>query len=362
MIYFLAILISFVLSVGLTFLVKKIAKSFNMVDNPASAPERKIQKKPIPLLGGSAVYLSFALILLGFTFFSDHILGKNIELKNIIGILVAGLILIIGGVFDDKFDLSPGKQIAFPVLATLVIIAFGVGIDFVTNPFGGLIYLNKIKLQIATIGGVPYFINLFSDIFTFAWLMVIMYTIKFLDGLDGLVSGVSAIGGLVVAGLCLFTIFYQPEVALISLIFSGACLGFLVFNFHPAKIFLGESSIFCGMMLAVLAIISGGKIATALLVLAIPLLDLVWVIMRRIFIEKKSPWKGDRKHLHFRLLDLGLSHRKAVLVLYAISFIFGLVTLVGDSLVKLGVLIFLFIAMLGVMAWFANLDKERGMC
>ena len=118
-----------------------------------------------------------------------------------------------------------------------------------------------------------------------------MYTTKFLDGLDGLVSGLSVIGGLIVAGLCLFTKFFQPEIATISLIFAGACAGFLIFNFYPAKIFLGEGgSLFCGFILGTLAIISGGKIATTLLILGIPILDLIWVILRRLIGEHRAPW------------------------------------------------------------------------
>jgi len=116
------------------------------------------------------------------------------------------------------------------------------------------------------------------------------------------------------------------------LIFAAACLGFLVFNFNPAKIFLGEGgSLFVGYILGILAIVSNGKIAVTLLILGIPLLDAAWVILRRIFIEKKSPFKGDKKHLHFRLLDAGLTQRQAVLLLYFITFSFGLAALFSQS-------------------------------
>ena len=169
-----------------------------------------------------------------------------------------------------------------------------------------------------------------------------MYTTKLLDGLDGLVSGISAIGAIIIFLLTTMTKYYQPDTALLSLIFSACCIGFLIFNFNPAKIFLGEGgSLFTGFMLGVLSIISGGKIATALLIMGIPILDAAWVILRRIF-EGKSPFKtADRKHLHFRLLDLGMNQKQTVIFMYFLSAGFGISTLFLQSkskLIALGVL------------------------
>jgi UDP-GlcNAc:undecaprenyl-phosphate GlcNAc-1-phosphate transferase len=151
-----------------------------------------------------------------------------------------------------------------------------------------------------------------------------MYATKFLDGLDGLVSGISVIGALSIAGLCLLTKFYQPDVASLALIMAGAFAGFLVFNVHPAKIFLGEGgSLFAGFLLGVLAIISGSKFATTLLILGLAGLDLISVVFQRLFEKQHSIFQGDQKHLHFRLLKAGFSYWGAVLFYWLIALFFG---------------------------------------
>jgi UDP-N-acetylmuramyl pentapeptide phosphotransferase/UDP-N-acetylglucosamine-1-phosphate transferase len=211
---------------------------------------------------------------------------------------------------------------------------------------GGVMYLDTIKIKIFTINNLPYHIVLLADLFAFFWLMTMTYTTKFLDGLDGLVSGITTICAVILFALSLNKEVAQPETALLAIIFAGASLGFLIFNFHPAKIFLGEGgSLYTGFMLGVLAIISGAKIATALLILGIPLLDVLWVIFRRIFL-KSSPFMADKKHLHFRLLDIGLSHRMAVALLWLLSLIFGIAALFLGSQQKLISLIILFILMI----------------
>ena len=188
--------------------------------------------------------------------------------------------------------------------------------------------------------------------------MGMMFTTKFLDGLDGLVTGVVAIGALIIFFLSRDPRWLQPEVALVALIFAGACLGFLVWNWHPAKIFLGEGgSLFTGFVLGTLAIISGGKIATTLLVMGLPALDVVRVIARRAQ-KKTSVFAGDNEHLHFKLLRSGLSQRQAVILLYSLSLIFGLSALVLQTTYKLIAFGILLLVMLLAAAWFAR--AERG--
>ena len=151
---------------------------------------------------------------------------------------------------------------------------------------------------------------------------------------------------------------YQPEVAILAVIFFGACLGFLVWNWHPAKIFLGEGgSLFTGYVLGVLAIVSGGKIATTLLVVGIPMLDVLRVIIRRV--QKRKPiFVGDNEHLHFKLIDSGLSQRQAVLLLYSISFLFGITTFFLQSKQKLIALSFLLVLMLLIGVWFSRREHR----
>ena len=351
--YFPSFLIAFILSIILTWLIRKVALRCKIVDQPDFGG-RKIHKKPVPLLGGLAIFLSFFLVLFIFYFFSHLKVGVtylifqgNISPKHLIGVLLASVFLMIGGFLDDKYNLSPKKQIIWPILAVLTIIISGIGIKYINNPFGqGFIYLDKINWKIFSFQGVPYYFTLWSDLFTFIWLMGMIYTTKFLDGLDGLVSGITFIGALIIFFLSLYFL-SQPQTAFLAMILAGASLGFLIFNFHPAKIFLGESgSAFCGFMLGVLAIISGSKVAATLLIMGIPILDVGWVILRRIFKEHHLPWLADRGHLHFRLLDFGLSHRQVVLFLYFISFLFGLFALFLQTQGKIMALGFLGLVML----------------
>jgi UDP-GlcNAc:undecaprenyl-phosphate GlcNAc-1-phosphate transferase len=323
--------------------MKRLAVYWDILDYPIS--DRKIHKKPMPLLGGVAVFFSFALILLTLTFGSSYVLGGFIELKNIIGILVAGVIIIIGGVLDDKFRLNPKLQIIFPIIASIIIVASGIGIPSIRNPFGGLISFNNWELILFWYQGIPYKLTLFADLFTIIWLMGMMYTTKLLDGLDGLVSGITVIGALIICAVALSIKVDQTNSALIAIILAGAFAGFLLFNFNPAKIFLGDGgSLFAGLMLGVLAILSGSKVATALLIMGIPILDVIWVILRRLFYHKKV-FFADRKHLHFRLLDIGLTQRQAVLLMYFLTAFFGSFTLFFTTFGKFIALIILAIFM-----------------
>jgi len=345
--YIVPFIIAVIVSAFFTIVVRRFALKKNITDCPESAPERKVQTKPIPLLGGIAVFLSVVVVVAGYAFFSDRVLGGYLQPKYLIGIFIAGLLLMIGGYLEDKYDLKPSRQILWPIIACIVIIASGIGIEYITNPFGGVVYLESVQLKVFTLDGIPYYFVLFADIFAFLWLMGMMYTTKFLDGLDGLVTGITTIGAFVLFFLSLNQDVAQPETALLAIILAGATVGFLVFNFHPAKIFLGEGgSLLTGFLLGVLSIISGAKIATALLIMSIPILDVAWVIIRRLFYEKKSPFTtADNKHLHYRLLDIGLTHRKAVVVLYLVSLIFGGIALFLESWQKFIALLLAFVIM-----------------
>jgi len=345
--YIVPFIIAILVSAIFTILVRRFALRKNITDSPESSPERKVQTKPVPLLGGIAVFLSVVVVTAGYAFFSDRVLGGYMQPKYLIGIFVAGLLLMIGGYLDDKHDFKPSHQIVWPIMACIVIIVSGIGIEYITNPFGGIFNLETVQLKVFTFNGLPYYFVLFADMFAFFWLMGMMYTTKFLDGLDGLVAGITTIGAFILFFLSLNQDVAQPETALLAIILAGAFAGFLVFNFHPAKIFLGEGgSLLAGFMLGVLSIISGAKIATALLIMSIPILDVVWVIIRRLFYEKKSPFTtADNKHLHYRLLDIGLTHRQAVVVLYLVSLIFGSIALFLESWQKFIALLLAFVIM-----------------
>jgi len=344
MILALAFIASFLLSLGLTLLVKKLALKFKIVDLPTET--RKIHTQAIPLLGGLAVFLAFFIVLF---LFKDSFLAGDLNGRHLLGFFGGALIIMLGGFLDDKYRLSAKKQIIFPLLAILVVILGGVEIEKITNPFGG--YLNFQE------------IIWLSPLLILVWLLGMMYTTKLLDGVDGLVTGIGTIGSFIIFLFTLTTQYYQPDIALAALILSGAALGFLIFNFHPAKIFLGEGgSLFFGYALGVLAIISGGKIAIALLIMGIPILDVLWTIMRRL-LAGKNPFKfADKKHLHHRLLNLGLSQRQTVFVFYFLASTFGVSGLFLQSRGKiftLGILILIMLTVVLVLRRFDRLKEAK---
>ncbi|MFH1142413.1 MAG: MraY family glycosyltransferase, partial [Candidatus Uhrbacteria bacterium] len=301
----------FFLAFGASWLSTKLvigfAKKHDLVDQPDE--ERKVHDRAVPRIGGLAIFISLSLVLLVLLDISDVLTAGAIDLAHYIGFLLGGAVLMIGGYLDDRYNVPPNISILFPIVAALMVTGFGVEIEKLTNPFGGVIYL------------APWI----SDLIVFIWLMGVMYTTKLLDGLDGLSTGVSAIGTIMIMLLSLSVAYYQPDVALLSFVAVGALLGFLLWNWHPAKVFLGEGgSTYVGFMLGTLAVISGGKLATALLVIGIPMFDVMWVIVRRYRAGGlRQIFKGDRLHLHHRLFDLGWTQRRVVLFYYLIATVFG---------------------------------------
>ena len=351
--YLIAFILTFCLSLLTTLLVIKFSRWAKILDYPGIS--RKIHLKKTPLLGGLAIFISFFLVLF---FSSDKLVSGNLGYHHWIGFFLGACFLMIGGFLDDKYGLKPSRQIVFPLLAAIFVIAGGVGIVKITNPLGGLIYFNDWEIPLFKLGGEVFQFVFWADLFTIIWLLVMMYTTKLLDGLDGLVTGVSAIGGFVIFLFTMTTQYYQPDIGWAALVFTAACLGFLMFNWHPAKIFLGEGgSLLLGYVLGVLAIISGGKIAIALLVLGLPLLDLAWTILRRI-LKGQNPLKtADKEHLHHRLLDLGIGQRKTVLIFYFFALAFGASALFLQSTGKLLAVVALILIMVALTSWF-NFSKK----
>ncbi len=349
--YFLAFFTALIIAWLATWLVRRWAIKFQVFDEPGP---RKIHRRAIPLLGGVGVYVSLVLSIL---ILWPHLLDGIIVSKYLLGIIVAGGLLVIGGVLDDKFNLPPRRQIIFPILASLVIVISGIGIKYITNPWGGYLHFDEWKLLLFWHAGVPYYFTVAADVFTFVWLMGMMYVTKLLDGLDGLASGIGVIGSFIIFGVSLFWDVNNSATSLLALILAGALTGFLLWNWHPAKIFLGEGgSVLIGFVLGVLAIISGGKIATALLIMGIPILDVVWVIVRRLFFDRQSITQADRQHLHHRLLDVGFSHRGAVIFLYVVTAIFGLSSIwqVTGGKIKTLVALVVFMAILAYYLLFKH--------
>jgi len=360
--FIIALVSTFVISLILTPIISILAKKFRIVDKPDS--ERKLHKKAIPLLGGLAVFFSFNLIVLFYLIFTNKLTGDTIISRNILGIMIGTFILAFGGFLDDKYNLKPHWQIFWPVMAVVSVIIGGIGIDWITNPFSeGLFYFNKYEATLFWYQGFPYKITLLADIFTFFWLMAMMYTTKLLDGLDGLVSGITIIAAIFIFFTAINkTEIIQYDVALLAMIIIGAFAGFLVYNFNPASIFLGEGgSTMSGFLLGALSIVSGSKVGVTLMLLSIPALDFLWTVIRRL-LEKKSPFHfADRKHLHHRLLDSGMSVKRAVLTLYSITVIFGIIVyfLQDFGLNFTGLAMFSLIVFFLILAFAYKRTKER---
>lgn len=345
--YLLYFICGAVLAAVFTPLARYLGFTLGFIDAPRGG--RKIHQKPTPLLGGLSIMLSVffgALIYIA----SGNWDFSVVPVRFIAGVGLGALLLLVGGLLDDKYELPAGLSWLFPAAAAIVVLVsgVGVGIKFITNPFGGNISLYGAWL------GVPV-----SGLFMFAWLMGMTYTTKILDGLDGLAAGVGLIASLVIFTLSLTDNINQPITATLAIVLAGALLAYLFFAFNPASIFLGESgSTFLGWFLGVLAILTGAKIATAVLVMGIPILDVAWSIVRRLA-QGKSPFQGDRKHLHFRLLDAGLTQKQAVLVFYAISLVFGFSAVALQSMGKLIALGLVVLAMAGLIFLSIHIGKAQ---
>jgi UDP-GlcNAc:undecaprenyl-phosphate GlcNAc-1-phosphate transferase len=308
--------LAFLLSAGLTPAVIRLAERFRVVDEPKGG--RKIHDRVVPLMGGISIFVGLTVPLLLVTFFSDQITAGEIDIRHILGFVLGGFVLMLGGVLDDKYSSSPKFTILFPIAAALIATLSGIGVEKLTNPLGGFVMVAPI----------------ISFGFTFFWLLGMQYTTKLLDGVDGLATTVSFVGVLLVLALSLTEKYFQSDVTMFAALAAAALFGFLLWNVYPAKIFLGEGgSTFLGFTLGILAVIAGGKVATVLLVLGIPLLDMCVVILRRFF-ERRPITSGDRYHLHHLLFDNGLSQHQVVMVYSGLCLLFGVTTLVFTSLQK----------------------------
>lgn len=356
--YIIAIIFTFALSLILTDLVRKFAIARGLLSQPRS---RDSHKKPLPRIGGLAIFLSFLLVSMIYFIFinpgadisTGHWLGLD---KKIVGIWLASLVIVSVMLIDDLKELPALVKLFFQLIAVAVVIAAGIGIDFLPNPFGQVINLNSIYIPL-NLFGTTYHFSLWSDLLTAVWLIGMMNIVNFIDGVDGLAAGISAIAGLTLFFLSL--IVAQSAVAMIAIILVGATLGFLCWNFYPAKIFMGDcGSMFLGLMLGVLPLISGGKLATAFLVLGFAIVDGLIVAGARIWRGKNPLTTPDKTHLHHRFLAAGFSVPQAVISMYVIAALFGWVALRTTTLNKIiasSILIVLVAALILVL----NYIKKR---
>lgn len=313
-----AFIIVFNCALALSLLTAPLARYFSLRFGITSIPGgRRQEPAPMPKLGGLAVFVGFTVTVLLAQLLPVPRSDPN-ELNRLTGLLAGGSLIFILGVLDDIFDLKYPQIFFFQFLAALLAIAFQIFIEFFNNPFTGI--KTDPWSPVVTVA------------LTLFWLVLMMNTVNFLDGSDGLASGIALIAALV---LFLNSAFRQAppqtSVSLLHLAFAGAVLGFLLHNFPPARIYVGGSAWFLGYALGCLSIIGGAKMATMLLVMGLPLMDLGWQVVNRI-LHGNNPFRGDRGHLHFRLLDTGaLSPRQIALGYYVVCACLGFLTLVTTS-------------------------------
>jgi UDP-GlcNAc:undecaprenyl-phosphate GlcNAc-1-phosphate transferase len=271
----------------------------------------------VPRGGGIAVAISFLTVALAILFVNERLQMVNLPFtispQQLIGLFVGGAVATVIGFLDDYFQLRARCQLLGQVALAVLAIAAGITVTYLNNPFGpGSIVLEG-----------PFAIG-----FTMIWIIGMINSINFIDGLDGLSSGIALIAAVTLGLISLTVTIGQPFIAVLCFALAGSLLGFLRWNFHPAAIFIGTSGVmFVGYTLAVLAVLGTAKVAVALLVLGVPIIDTFWIIVRRIA-SGSSPFTPDRGHIHHRLLDLGLSHARTVLVIYALCIALALLSFV----------------------------------
>ncbi len=307
--HLLAFAISALVVMSTTPLVRRIGLTSGRVDLPGG---RKVHDQPMVRLGGVSIFLGNLVALLVVWGLGGFIDGGGAHLSSaqeyaIWGLTLGGLAFFLIGLMDDLFGLSPLNRLCMQGAVAAIAWSVGVSIDFLTIPFWGLVQL-------------PMWISL---PITVIWLVGMTNAINWIDGLDGLAAGVSGIAAIVMLVVCLFM--NQPAAALVAAALAGGALGFLRYNFNPAKIFMGDGgSYFMGFTLAGIGAIGLVKSVTTVavllpyLILAVPILDMSAVILDRLR-SGSSPFVADKRHLHHRLLNAGLSQRWAVLFIYALT-------------------------------------------
>jgi UDP-GlcNAc:undecaprenyl-phosphate/decaprenyl-phosphate GlcNAc-1-phosphate transferase len=289
---------AFLTSILITPLVIKLAHKIGAVDKPNA---RKVHAKIMPRLGGLAIFIG---VIVGY-------FTGGLHNEKITGITVGALIIVLVGVLDDKYELSAKYKLVGQLLAAAAVVGSGLTIDHLTVPFIGHYDL----------GWASYPVTVF-------WIVAITNAINLIDGLDGLSAGISSIVIATIAVLA--AVAGKPMILMISLILLGSTLGFLFHNFHPAKIFMGDTgALFLGYSISILSLLGMYKSVTLfsfvvpIIILGVPIFDTTYAIIRRI-VNKKPISAPDKSHLHHRLLALGLSHKSTVLVIYGLGILFSL--------------------------------------
>jgi UDP-GlcNAc:undecaprenyl-phosphate GlcNAc-1-phosphate transferase len=343
MVYFIVFITAFILALLTTPLTAALGRRLQLTDR---AGGRRVHQGELPRLGGIALFAGFmgaGLLVFGLGAVGVWPPIGAEDRKLLTGVLLGSGMIFAFGLWDDYRQLPAWPQFAAQFGVALIAITFDIIVERVTLPiFGYTVF--------------PLWITYPLTIF---WVVGMINTVNWLDGLDGLAAGVTAIAALLFA-VHAYSL-GQTVVAMFPLALAAACLGFLPFNFHPARVIMGSGgSMVLGFAIASLSILAPAKVATALLVLGIPIIDVAWLILRR-WREQGDPTIAGRDHLHYRLLDMGLSQRQIVSLYYAFCTIFGLLALlIEDRLFKLVALAVMSGLTLALLGWLARAERGEG--
>lgn len=348
--YILGFLLAFTTTVVAVPLVRQLARRIGAVDIPNA---RKIHSIPLPRLGGVAIAIGFLVPFLVYFPLS----------RPFIALLAGFMLVFLLGLVDDLRGLSAWTKLAGQIFAAGIVLAGGIGIVALTNPITeGLIALDGLHIPMEILGFEFNLIPLANTV-SILWIVGVINTVNFLDGMDGLAAGVIAVTALVIAvvvGLGLSPVAFEISVSLLAVILAGTCCGFLVYNWHPSTIIMGDSGAYgLGLLLAVVAIYGSAKIGVGILVLGVAIIDGVWAVTRRL-IRRKSIFMADRGHIHHQLLDSGLSQRQVVLYLYAAAAAIGLAVILGDGYAGFAVLLLVLVATVSMVRIRQRRTQGRG--
>ena len=323
------VIITFIFSFIIMFLMRKVAIHVNAIDNPREEEEnRHIHKKATPKLGGVGIFLAF---LFGYILFGEQSIKMN-------SILIGSFIIILTSIVDDINPIKATHKLIAHIIAACVIVFYG-----------------GIVLDVITAFGYTFDFGVLSYLITIFFLVACTNIINLIDGLDGLSGGICTIFYITISIIGVFQGRFGSLVMILTLIMLGSTLGFLIHNFHPAKIFAGDAATFMGFIIGVITLLEfkGPALISFFVpvsILAIPILDTLFAIIRRL-LKGQPPFQADRQHLHHQLLGMNFSHVTTVLIIYGINILFATATLIFMLVdQKIGEIIFIIIFIL--VAWF----------
>lgn len=345
-------LAAMVISFLVTPIVIKFAGKLGIIDDPKKNKHPKvIHTTPTPRGGGIPIFIALLATTLFFLPIDKHV----------VGILVGASILVVMGILDDRYNLNPYVRLALGFLAAAAPIASGIGIAFITNPFGGIIDLSQPQITFSLFGGT-HSIWLIADLFAIFWVTFLMNMINMgAKGVDGQLSGVVVIAALTIA---ILSIRYSADITqwsviILAAITAGAYLGFLPWHIFPQKIMPGYGgSTLAGYLLGILSILATAKVGILLVVLGVPLIDTGYVIFNRIR-HGKSPVWGDRGHLHHKLLDAGLSKGNIALFYWGVTAILGIIALNLNTGAKIYTMVGIAVFLGGLILWLTYRSKNK---